>query len=348
LEEIMNLKQISIDFDVHKEIELRRESFEDSPNDVLRRVFDLKAKPDFITRSFPQIQSSSGDFSIKGVTLKDGLSLRKYSKGTQLQARVREGKIEFNGQFYSSPSAAASAATNTSTNGWVFWEYWDDKSNEWRILNSLRRESRRIKILTPIDAINNKEYSALKNLIIKDSGKSPNLDLKSTRYTDDLLLLIAAKLLGIKASVQVHRYDLFACVQSHLAAKSEEQLQGTIERSTYWRNVFKGSGRYILSDSGFEYFGNFPLELRLNPLINSIYTFSKNFKGYCIEVKVDSFNKQLMPAIKDKAFNSSRIVSFLEDLGATWKTKSSTSTTKIWNWIIQSKEFTWARENRRI
>ncbi|MGO9302185.1 MAG: hypothetical protein ACLP3R_00590 [Candidatus Korobacteraceae bacterium] len=36
-------RQIEIDFDVHKQIEAIRTSFQEAPNDVLRRVFKLPA-----------------------------------------------------------------------------------------------------------------------------------------------------------------------------------------------------------------------------------------------------------------------------------------------------------------
>lgn len=130
----MEMTQISIDFDVYKAIQQRLESFNDTPNQVLRRVFELEP----IEEKSPESQGES--MYAKGVLLKDGLRLRKRFKGRMLEARVENGKILHNGSMYTSPSGAAVAATGTSVNGWRFWEYFDDASGFWRSLDTLRRK----------------------------------------------------------------------------------------------------------------------------------------------------------------------------------------------------------------
>lgn len=129
----MDMSQISIDLDVYKAIQQRLESFNDTPNQVLRRVLKLGETEERI----PEIKKGQ-DMHIKGVVLKHGLKLRKRFKGSMLEAQVTNGKILFGGTMYPSPSGAAVAATGTSVNGWRFWEYCDENSGKWNALNRLR------------------------------------------------------------------------------------------------------------------------------------------------------------------------------------------------------------------
>jgi hypothetical protein len=57
-----------------------------------------------------------------------------------LKARVRrDGRINFGGKLYTSPSLAAAAACGRSTcNGWVFWKY-ERAPGDWVLLNELRK-----------------------------------------------------------------------------------------------------------------------------------------------------------------------------------------------------------------
>lgn len=344
----MKFKQISIDLDVHKEIELRRESFDDSPNDVLRKVFKLiiSRHPEKKPEISSQIFRAPSALALKGATLKEGLLLRKYAKGTLHQAIIKNGKIEYNGRVYHSPSAAAWAVTKSSTNGWIFWEYFDAESSDWKILDNLRSKQKLIRSSSPSKNTPSITYSELSGLELMNSGNAPEIDFTKSYYTSDVLLLIAAKLLGITPSIEVHRYSLFTCVQSHLAAKTEEPLQGTIERSIYWDSVSKGSGMYTINELGVELYNSFPFQQKSMPLLNSVYTFRRRFKDYTFEIRVDPVLKQLTPSLKQKPLNSMEIVSFLDGLDVTWQINSSTSTTKIWNWIIQDANYTWERSNR--
>ena len=129
----MEMTQISIDLDVYKEIQQRLESFTDTPNQVLRRVFSLE------TAIEEPSQPLKGDLHIKGVVLKEGLKLSKAFKGQMFEAVVRDGRIDFKGKLYPTPSGAAVAAVGYNVNGWRFWDYFHDASGTWKPLNSLRR-----------------------------------------------------------------------------------------------------------------------------------------------------------------------------------------------------------------
>lgn len=130
----MDLRTILIDFDVHKEIERRRRSFKETPNDVLRRNFGLPA----IVPDDPDAIQDEPGLSVRGTIIPNGTKLRGTYKGIQYYAEITEGQIVFNGKKFKSPSAAVMDITHVNTNGWVFWEYYDAVHSEWRILKTLR------------------------------------------------------------------------------------------------------------------------------------------------------------------------------------------------------------------
>src|SRR5258708_1990987 len=84
-------------------------------------------------------------FRTREASLAVGLRLRKVFKGQErLAAGGQDGiRVEgINGVFLS-PSLAAVAVTGYNTNGWLFWDYWDEKTENWRPLDELRRDSMR-------------------------------------------------------------------------------------------------------------------------------------------------------------------------------------------------------------
>jgi hypothetical protein len=129
----METTQISIDLDVYKEIQSRLTSFRDSPNQVLRRVFNLapSSEEDIL-------ETKEGGLIIKGVLLKNGLKLRKNYKGRLIEAVIKDNMFFCNGKIYPTPAAAARAETNTSINAWTWWQYFDDASGSWKSFNELR------------------------------------------------------------------------------------------------------------------------------------------------------------------------------------------------------------------
>lgn len=146
----MDYTTISIDLEVYKLIQASLNSFEETPNDVLRRLLKI----DKITRtesnqigyleqplsSKIEDQPSNAYFNWKGVNFRNGLKLRKMYKGKYILAEVKDGKFYCEGKFFDSPSAAGGYATGTAVNGWIFWEYYDVLSNQWKLLNNLRNK----------------------------------------------------------------------------------------------------------------------------------------------------------------------------------------------------------------
>jgi hypothetical protein len=143
----MNTRDIQIDFEVHREIEKHRQSFDDTPNSVLRRLLGIAnsssvespaSKPSNGGESSTST-SMQGGILTRYCTIPNGTKLRKLLKGILHEAQVREGMIFYKGKTYDSPSAAGCIAANNSVNGWIFWEYFDEKHQQWFVLDRMRK-----------------------------------------------------------------------------------------------------------------------------------------------------------------------------------------------------------------
>jgi hypothetical protein len=110
------MKTIAIDLKVHKELEKRRNSFDESYNEILLRVFRLTP------RKTAEELPSNKKLKTRGGILTEGIKLRAIYKGVTYHAEVIDGQILYQGAMYSSPSSAATAVTGTPVNGWTFWE----------------------------------------------------------------------------------------------------------------------------------------------------------------------------------------------------------------------------------
>ncbi|MEE8483496.1 MAG: hypothetical protein V3S46_02775 [Nitrospinota bacterium] len=142
----MELEKIYIDFEVHKEIEKRRKSFSETPNDILRQVFSLpevnaenkieskkNSHADFIRRGIkPGLYTN-------GILLPNGMKLKSTFRGRKFEAEVKSGKIVYSGKTYNSLSGAGCVVTDGSINGWALWHYFDEKTNRWRPCKNLRQ-----------------------------------------------------------------------------------------------------------------------------------------------------------------------------------------------------------------
>ena len=129
-------EKIDIDFDVFKEITARRKSSETSPNDVLRELFNLNPIQSKQTIINPPKHSLS--WVVKNVEFPEDTDFRAAYKGKQYFAKVRNGGLLYDGKLYHAPSKAAMAITNSSVNGWVFWECKLPNSSSWKYIDKLR------------------------------------------------------------------------------------------------------------------------------------------------------------------------------------------------------------------
>ncbi len=147
-------RSIEIDFEVHKKIEMERHSFEESPNDVLRRLLKLpktRQIENFMTLDAldqkiekAASEARSGAWSGKGVTLPSGTEVRMEYNGELHYGVIKENRWVIGDQNYRSPSAAACAVgrtkegSSTSLNGWVYWNAKRPGDEDWVPINKLR------------------------------------------------------------------------------------------------------------------------------------------------------------------------------------------------------------------
>jgi len=124
---------IDVDFDVFKELTVRRQTETTTYNDVIRQLLKLPA-----TNSARPGAPSQG-WVQKGVTFPNGTEFRATYKGKTHVARVIENQMIFEGQPMTSFSEAANRVTHNSVNGWRFWECRSPGESEWRLADTLKR-----------------------------------------------------------------------------------------------------------------------------------------------------------------------------------------------------------------
>ena len=130
------MRTIEVDFDVFKELTLRRPSEEVSENAVLRKLLGLQSKP---TRQVSETELAPNDWIAKGVRFPLGTEFRATHKGQTHLARVDSGSLSLNGRRFESPSAAATAITGNPVNGWRFWECRLPGKSAWESLDAVRK-----------------------------------------------------------------------------------------------------------------------------------------------------------------------------------------------------------------
>lgn len=128
---------VEVDFDVYKQLTVRRTTEDVSYNDVIRELLGLghgKANA-----SKEAAGPSPEGWVAKGVRFPGGTEFRANYKGKVHTARSEGGALALNGKQYDSPSAAAMAITSSPVNGWRFWECRLPGKSSWQLIESLRR-----------------------------------------------------------------------------------------------------------------------------------------------------------------------------------------------------------------
>ncbi len=128
---------IEIDFDVYKQLTIRRTTEDVSYNDVIRELLGLgKGNVHEVKGA---VGPSPEDWVAKGVRFPAGTDFRANYKGQVQSALVERGALVLNGQCYDSPSAAAVSITGSPVNGWRFWECRLPGKSAWQLIEGLRR-----------------------------------------------------------------------------------------------------------------------------------------------------------------------------------------------------------------
>ena len=136
-------RTIEIDFDVHKMIEMERQSFTESANDVLRRLLKIGEQ----SQGHPRPVRNGRPWSGKGVTLPHGTKLRMEYNGCEYSGVIEDGGWSVDGKRFLSPSAAASGVAvtrdgkHTNLDGWIYWYIRRPSDEDWIAMRQLRRMS---------------------------------------------------------------------------------------------------------------------------------------------------------------------------------------------------------------
>jgi hypothetical protein len=144
-------RTIEIDIDVHKLIEAERHSFNETDNEVLRRLLRLPKQP---RANEPMRAAGPRSWLGRGATLPHGTDLRMSYSGQEYRGEIVDGEWVVNGNTFHSPSGAAKAVAttkagdHTSLNGWGYWEVRLPGDTKWKRLEDLRRR----RTLTQADA----------------------------------------------------------------------------------------------------------------------------------------------------------------------------------------------------
>ena len=139
----MPLKEIQIDWDIHKLIEQERHGFDEPPHLALRRLLNLPDQP------LEEVSNGEGEgvpWIEDNVVVPHGsLARMEYDRGNQVyEGKFLNGKLVVSGQEFDTLSGAASAiartraGTKTSLNGWLYWHAKFPGDTEWRHLGTMR------------------------------------------------------------------------------------------------------------------------------------------------------------------------------------------------------------------
>lgn len=135
-----NHRSIEIDFEVHKRIELERQSFAETPNAVLRRLLGI----DEGAAVKPEVRKDGRPWAGKGVSLPHGTEVRMEYNGRVHTGTIDNGTWVVEGEEYKSPSAAAGGAARTRAgkrtqlDGWIYWQAKRPGDAQWIGISQLR------------------------------------------------------------------------------------------------------------------------------------------------------------------------------------------------------------------
>lgn len=132
------MQTVEVDFEVYKQLTVRRATEQVTYNDVIRELLGIK-----VSAAEPPAHSNgmtAGDWVSKCVRFPAGTEFRSEYKGKLIAAKVESGALVLNGTRFDSVSAAAMSVTDSAVNGWVFWECRLPGQSSWRLIKLLRRK----------------------------------------------------------------------------------------------------------------------------------------------------------------------------------------------------------------
>ena len=135
---------VEIDFEVYQCIVQRQRGFSETPNAVLRRVFELSPSEEQEVAAPPEPpRPAEKPWRGKGVELPHGTEVRMEYWGIWHEGIIQDGDWVVKGEHVRKPSSASRIVTNTQRNGWNDWEVKRPSDSVWRRLDSLRTSENR-------------------------------------------------------------------------------------------------------------------------------------------------------------------------------------------------------------
>jgi hypothetical protein len=162
------------------------------------------------------------------------------------------------------------------------------------------------------------------------------------RISSEQSLLIAAWAYGLKENEIIHRFPLFAFVQSHIDNASEENLQGLIEKnSSNW--VPAGGGHYRLTPTGYKKVIGYGTPNIVLPT-SIVFTFQRAIEKYEISVSVDRRYEVKQNGKSEKPRDIVKnIVGVTKEYIPTDKTSMPR---KIFNWVLLGDDYSWTIDTK--
>ncbi len=159
--------QIELEHDVFERLQALAKPLVDTPSSVIRRLLDesknVGKQSDAVgANKTNEVSANQAYITSRGVRLPLGRLQATYrrrgdSKTHRFEAEVTPKGIKFDGQVFDDPSPAGIRAkelagakgTAASTNGWEFWEYFDETKRKWISIDVFRKKKAVPKI--PLD-----------------------------------------------------------------------------------------------------------------------------------------------------------------------------------------------------
>ena len=129
---------IEIDFDVFKQLTLRRETESVTYSDVIRGLLGMTKENE--NESHLALASDANAWTYKGISFPIGTEFRCRYKGKVHSGKVVDDGLQIGAAHATSPSEAARLVTQTNVNGWNFWECRLPGESRWRPLKALRND----------------------------------------------------------------------------------------------------------------------------------------------------------------------------------------------------------------
>lgn len=130
------MQSIEIDFDVYKELTMKRENESVSYNDVIRSLLGLD--PSHNNSNLDGTYDSSEDWVTKGIRFPKGTEFRANLNGRAYTGKVEKGALCVDGKRHTSPSSAAAGLAGYAVNGWRFWEVKLPGKSSWQVMDRFR------------------------------------------------------------------------------------------------------------------------------------------------------------------------------------------------------------------